>query len=213
MQIIQQHIQPKTPAQDALLRAIRTQQLVVATGPAGVGKTYLAVQSAVNLLAKGEVQKIVLTRSATPTGRSIGFFPGDVSEKLAPWLAPMISELVKRIGKAQYTYLFNKGQIELLPLETVRGASYDNTIVLVDEAQNLLMEELKAITTRIGEHSRMVLMGDPQQRDQRTNDLTNFTDFLHRNDIDAGVVHFGVEDIVRSDIVAKLVKAFLLEGL
>ena len=203
------HIQPKTENQNRLLRAIELNQLVVTIGPAGVGKTYCAVNAAINLLVQGKTKKLVLVRANIPTGKTLGSFPGDIYDKLGPWLAPMTSEIKKRLGANDYEANRHSGQIEFHPLETIRGASFENTIILVDESQNLTYEEVKAITTRIGENSKMILMGDPMQRDTRDSGLVTFKRVIKKYGIDIPVVEFGVDDIVRSDLVAELVKAYM----
>jgi len=203
------HIQPKTENQNRLLRAIELNQLVVTIGPAGVGKTYCAVNAAINLLVQGKTKKLVLVRANIPTGKTLGSFPGDIYDKLGPWLAPMTSEIKKRLGANDYEAKRHSGQIEFHPLETIRGASFENTIILVDESQNLTYEEVKAITTRIGENSKMILMGDPMQRDTRDSGLVTFKRVIKKYGIDIPVVEFGVDDIVRSDLVAELVKAYM----
>ena len=203
------HIQPKTQNQDRLLRAIERAQLVVTIGPAGVGKTYCAVNAAVNLLVQGKVKKLVLVRANIPTGKTLGSFPGDIYDKLGPWLAPMTSEIKKRLGANDYDAKRHSGQIEFHPLETIRGASFEDTIILVDESQNLTYEEVKAITTRIGEGSKMILMGDPMQRDTRDSGLTTFKKIINEFDLDIPVIEFELDDIVRSDLVAQLVKAYV----
>jgi phosphate starvation-inducible PhoH-like protein len=203
------HIQPKTQTQDRLLRAIESSQLVVTIGPAGVGKTFCAVNAAVNLLVQGRIKKLVLVRANIPTGKTLGSFPGDIYDKLGPWLAPMTSEIKKRLGANDYDAKRHSGQIEFHPLETIRGASFENTIILVDESQNLTYEEVKAITTRIGEGSKMILMGDPMQRDTRDSGLVEFKKIIKKYDLEVPVVEFSVDDIVRSDLVASLVKAYI----
>lgn len=203
------HIQPKTQTQDRLLRAIENNQLVVTIGPAGVGKTFCAVNAAVNLLVQGKVKKLVLVRANIPTGKTLGSFPGDIYDKLSPWLAPMTGEIKKRLGVNDYEAKQHSGQIEFHPLETIRGASFENTIILVDESQNLTYEEVKAITTRIGENSKMILMGDPMQRDTRDSGLVEFKKVIQKFNLDVPVVEFSVDDIVRSDLVAQLVKAYM----
>ncbi len=203
------HIQPKTQNQDRLIRSIEQNQLVVTIGPAGVGKTYCAVNAAVNLLVQGRVKKLVLVRANIPTGKTLGSFPGDIYDKLGPWLAPMTSEIKKRLGANDYDAKRHSGQIEFHPLETIRGASFEDTIILVDESQNLTYEEVKAITTRIGENSKMILMGDPMQRDTRDSGLTTFKKIINQFDLEIPVVEFGLDDIVRSDLVAQLVKAYV----
>ena len=203
------HIQPKTEHQDQLLRAIDRSQLVVTIGPAGVGKTWCAVNAAVNLLVQNKIRRIVLTRSNVPTGPTLGSFPGDISDKLSPWLAPMTNVIKQRLGAGDYDAKIHSGQIQFQPLETIRGASFESTVILVDEAQNLTYEEVKAITTRIGEGSRMVLMGDPMQKDTRYSGLVEFKKIVEKFNLDIPVIEFTVDDIVRSDIVAQLVKAYM----
>jgi phosphate starvation-inducible PhoH-like protein len=203
------HIQPKTENQDRLIRAVEQHQLVVTIGPAGVGKTYCAVNAAVNLLVQGKVKKLVLVRANIPTGKTLGSFPGDIYDKLGPWLAPMTSEIKKRLGANDYDAKRHSGQIEFHPLETIRGASFENTIILVDESQNLTYEEVKAITTRIGEGSKMILMGDPMQKDTRDSGLVEFKKIITRFNLEVPLIEFTVDDIVRSDLVAQLVKAYM----
>lgn len=183
--------------------------MVVAIGPAGTGKTYCAVNSACNLLYSGSIKRIVLTRPNLSTGRSLGFFPGTIQEKLEPWLAPMISELKSRMTKGEYDSKVHAGTIQIQPLETIRGASFEATAILVDEAQNLTYEELKAVSTRLGEGSRMIFMGDPAQRDTKESGLVEFKAIIKKYGLPIPVVEFTIDDIVRSDLVGKLVKSFM----
>lgn len=205
------HLQPKSATQDYLLRAIPRHSLVVTMGPAGVGKTWCVVNTALNLLQQGKIERLILSRSNIPTGRTLGAFPGTIEEKMAPWLSPMTSEIVKRLGEGDYRSKLNKGTIQFQPLETIRGASFEKSFIMVDEAQNLTFEEVKAITTRIGEHSHMVLMGDPMQRDQNDSGLVVLKRMIDEQKLweQIPIVEFSVNDIVRSDIVATLVKAYL----
>lgn len=209
------HIQPKTENQSLLLDAVRliettgSASIVVATGPAGTGKTFVSVNAVVNLLQKGVVKRVVLTRPNVSTGRSLGFFPGSIKEKLEPWLAPMISEFKKRLGVGNYDSKVHAGTIAIYPLETIRGASFEHTAILVDEAQNLNYEELKALSTRLGEGSIMIFMGDPAQRDTRDSGLVEFEKIIQRYGLPVPIVKFTVDDIVRSDLVGKLVRAFM----
>jgi phosphate starvation-inducible protein PhoH and related proteins len=205
-----QRIQPKTENQARLLDAVEHDQLVVATGAAGTGKTYCAVNVAVNLFLAREVDKIIMTRPNVSTGRTLGFFPGDIKDKMAPWLAPMISVLRSRL-EYEYDYHYKTGSIQIQPLEVIRGASFERSIILVDEAQNLNYEEIKALTTRIGEGSRMVLMGDLMQRDISSSGLSRFKEIIEREHLPVKCVNFSVDDIVRSDLVALLVRAFMKE--
>jgi len=205
---------PKNEKQDELIRSIKLYPITVTLGCAGTGKTYCSAGTVAQLFQKGKYDKIVLTRANVPTGKTLGHFPGTIQEKMTPWLMPMLEVLSKAFGKSKFEYLLNKGQIEIQPIETIRGRSYDNALVLVDEAQNLCIDELKAITTRIGENTKLILMGDPAQSDVRNGkDLVEFCWKVKKAGIDLPVIEFGVNDIVRSDIVADLVKMFIEERL
>lgn len=203
------HIQPRTRRQQDQLDAIEEDAITVAIGPAGTGKTFISCTKAVQLLSTGDYDQLVLCRANVPTGSSLGHFPGTIEEKLAPWLSPMTSVLKKTMGAGRYDLMLRRGQIQMQPLETVRGQSFERTILLVDEAQNLSIEEIKALTTRLGEGSKMVLMGDPHQSDvERGMALLKFADMCLCHDINVPVIRYTVDDIVRSDIVGKLVRMF-----
>lgn len=208
------HIQPKNRNQQKLLDAIENFPITVTLGAAGVGKTYCAASKVAQLYLKGKYEYIVLARSNVPTGRSLGFFPGDVKEKLRPWLQPLISVLEKQLGRTKFEYMLEKDIVQFQPLETIRGRSYENSLIVVDECQNLTIEELKAITTRLGENSKMILSGDSSQSDINDGrEILKFCDICDRHDIDIPIIEFTVDDIVRSDIVGQLVKAFIKEKL
>jgi len=208
------HLLPKNEKQDDLINAIKGYPITVTMGCAGTGKTYCSAGTVAQLFMQGKYKKIVLTRANVPTGKSLGHFPGTVEEKMTPWLMPMLEVLTKAFGRGKYEYMLNKGEIEIQPIETIRGRSYENALVLVDEAQNLCIDELKAITTRLGENSKLVLMGDPAQSDVRDGkDLVNFARMVNGAGIELPVIEFGVEDIVRSDIVADLVRLFIEEDM
>lgn len=207
---------PKNYKQDALIKAIKTHPITVTIGCAGTGKTYCSAGTVAQIFqnSKEGYQKIVLTRANVPTGKTLGHFPGTIQDKMTPWLMPMLEVLSKSFGKGKFEYMLNRGQIEIQPIETIRGRSYENALVLVDEAQNLCMDELKAITTRIGENTKLVLMGDPAQSDVKDGrDLIEFCYKVKRSGISLPVIEFGVNDIVRSDIVADLVRMFIKEKL
>ncbi len=208
------HIQPKNEKQSRLLDAIKLFPITVTLGCAGTGKTFCSSSMVASLFLSGRYEKIVLTRANVATGKSLGHFPGTVAEKMAPWLLPITSVLEKSFGESFYKYLVAKGNIEIQPLETIRGRSYENSLVIVDEAQNLTMEEIKAITTRLGENSKMVLCGDPDQNDLgKDSALKKFAGICKRHNIDIPIIEFGVDDIVRSDIVARIVRMLMEEKL
>jgi phosphate starvation-inducible PhoH-like protein len=208
------HLLPKNEKQDDLINAIKECPITVTMGCAGTGKTYCSAGTVAQLFMKGKHKKIVLTRANVPTGKSLGHFPGTIEEKMTPWLMPMLEVLTKAFGKGRYEYMLSRGEVEIQPIETIRGRSYENALVLVDEAQNLCMDELKAITTRLGQNSKLVLMGDPAQSDVRDGmDMVKFARKVNQAGINLPVIEFGVEDIVRSDIVAELVKLFIEEDM
>lgn len=207
------HIQPKNEKQNFLLESIEHNSMTVCIGPAGTGKTFCAGMKAAQLFLKGNYDKIILSRANVPTGKSLGYFPGTVQEKMTPWLLPMMDVLTLALGKGRYDYMLTKEQIQIQPIETIRGRSFEDALVIVDEAQNLRLEEIKAVTTRLGENSKLIMLGDPAQSDVHDgDDLMDFVEMCTRHNIEIPVVRFGVNDIVRSDIVASLVKMFLRES-
>jgi phosphate starvation-inducible PhoH-like protein len=208
------HVQPKNWKQSELMKSIRDYPITITIGSAGTGKTYCSTSTIANLFLSGKYEKIILSRSNIGTGKSLGAFPGTVQEKMAPWLLPITTVLEQSFGKGYYTYLKSKDIIEVQPLETIRGRSYENSLVIVDECQNLTFEEIKAITTRLGENSKMVLCGDPAQSDTNNGkDILKFVHLCHKYGIELPIIEFGVDDIVRSDIVAKIVKMLANEKL
>jgi len=208
------HINPKNRTQQLLLDAIHEFPITVALGPAGTGKTFISASKVAQLFLTGRYDYIILSRANVGVGNSLGMFPGTVEEKLAPWLMPVTSVLNRQLGVAKYDYLFAKKSIQMVPLEVIRGRSFEKSLVLVEEVQNFTMEELKAITTRMGENSKMILSGDASQSDVGSGSaIMRFVEICNRNDIDIPVVEFGLDDVVRSDICGDLVKMFYREGI
>jgi len=207
------HIQPKNATQQYLLESINNNVMTIAIGPAGTGKTFCTGMKAAQLFLKGGYEHIVLSRPNIATGKSLGHFPGTVEEKMAPWLAPIMNVLKEGFGAGRYTYMTEKKVIQIQPIETVRGQSFKDSIIIIDEAQNLTMSEIAAVTTRPGENSKLILMGDPKQNDLKEGcDLLRFADMCRKHNIEAPVIQFGLKDIVRSDIVSQLCKMFHIEG-
>lgn len=206
---------PKTQQQAELHHQLKNNHLVVALGPAGTGKTFTATTQAATWLVGGHIDQIILTRANVPTGKSLGAIPGTLQEKLEPWVMPMADVLRSQMGKAYFDYCVSKGKIDTVALETIRGRSFDNAVILVDEAQQLTMDEIKAITTRIGQNAVLVLMGDPRQSDRATNNgLLRFVDLINKHQPPhCSVAEFGMEDIVRSDTCANMVRMFYKEDL
>ena len=203
----------KTENQAVLMESIENFPLVVTLGPAGAGKTYVTAMLASQALLRGDVNQIILTRANVPTGRTLGHFPGTIEEKLQPWLAPSLNVLKKALGAGDYDCRLGKS-ILTQPLETIRGQSFDDSFIIIDESQNLTIEELKALTTRIGENCTMVLCGDPNQSDVKDgNDLLYFVRLCNDSGIEVPIIQFGISDIVRSDIVGQLVRMFYEKGI
>jgi phosphate starvation-inducible PhoH-like protein len=208
------HVIPKNEKQDKLIRSIKVYPITVTIGCAGTGKTYCSAGTVASLFLQGKYKKIVVTRANVPTGKSLGHFPGTIQDKMTPWLLPMLEVFEEAFGRDKYKYMMNKGEIEIQPIETIRGRSYKDALVLVDESQNLSIDELKAITTRLGENSKLILMGDPAQSDVKNGeDLIRFCKLIKKCGMQLPVVEFSVDDIVRSDIVADLVRMFIAEDL
>jgi phosphate starvation-inducible PhoH-like protein len=158
-------LKPKSEGQTEMMAAIDAHNLVMALGPAGTGKTYLAVAKAVEALEAGKVGRIVLSRPAVEAGESIGFLPGDMEDKLAPYLRPLYDALSDRLSMKRVKALMAEGLIEIAPIGYMRGRTLNNAFIVVDEAQNCTYVQLKMLLTRLGWHSTMVVTGDPQQSD------------------------------------------------
>ena len=158
-------IKAKSAGQQALMDAIDAKNLVLALGPAGTGKTYLAIAKAVEALEAGSVGRIVLSRPAVEAGESIGYLPGDAEDKLAPYLRPLYDALSDRLSMKRVRSLITEGAIEIAPVGFMRGRTLNNAFVVIDEAQNCTYGQLKMLLTRLGWHSTMVVTGDPDQSD------------------------------------------------
>jgi phosphate starvation-inducible PhoH-like protein len=198
-------IRPKSAGQAALLEAIDRRCMVMALGPAGTGKTYLAIAKAVEALEAGKVGKIVLSRPAVEAGESIGFLPGDVEDKLAPYLRPLYDALSDRLSMKRVRALIAEGAIEIAPVGYMRGRTLNNAFVVIDEAQNCTYVQLKMLLTRLGWHSTMVVTGDPHQSDLLP-ELSGLANVATRLEAvgDIAVVRLGEADIVRHPLVASM---------
>ncbi len=198
-------VRPMSPNQHVLLEAMQSQNLVMALGPAGTGKTYLAISAAVEALEAGEVGRIVLSRPAVEAGESLGFLPGDLQEKLAPYLRPLYDALSDRMGGKRLRACLADGSIEIAPVAFMRGRTLNNAFVVIDEVQNCTYTQIKMLLTRLGWHSTMVLTGDPDQSDLLPG-LSGLADIADRLSVvpDISVVRLRDIDIVRHPLVASM---------
>ena len=209
------HIQPKTLNQELFLKSMRENIITIGSGSAGSGKSFLACYYAASELLAGNIQKIVITRPyVAVSGRTTGFKPNTDLEKLRAFVLPMIGYLSEVLGRGMVEeQLQLADKIELAPLESIRGRSFDNAFIIVDECSNTTIGEIQAISTRLGENTRACYIGDTKQCDTQHNGLEWFTNVVEKHYIqDVGVVRFTHDDIVRSGMVKQLVIAFEREG-
>ena len=192
------------------MQALAQEQMVFGIGPAGTGKTYLAVATAASMLVSGEVDRIILSRPAVEAGERLGFLPGDLREKIDPYLAPLYDALHDMLPADQVLNRFNSGEIEVAPLAFMRGRTLSHAFVILDEAQNATKTQMKMFLTRIGEGSRMAITGDPSQVDLPSGTVSGLTHAVKTlNDIKGvSVVRFGSADVVRHHLVTKIVRAY-----
>jgi phosphate starvation-inducible PhoH-like protein len=195
-------VRPQSDNQALLLTAMDAANLVVASGPAGTGKTYLAIAKAVEALEADRVARIVLSRPAVESGESLGFLPGGIESKLAPYLRPLYDALSDRLGNKRLKMLIADGTIEIAPIAFMRGRTLNNAYVVVDEAQNCTYGQIKMLLTRLGWHSTMVLTGDPGQTDLLP-EMSGFKTITERlSGVDGiEVVHLDQSDVVRHPLV------------
>ncbi len=200
----------RTARQGIYLQLLQRHEIVFAVGPAGTGKTYLAVAQAVAMLTAGLVDRIVLTRPAVEAGERLGFLPGDMREKIDPYLRPLYDALGDMMGPEQLANRLEKGEIEIAPLAFMRGRTLQHAYIILDEAQNTLPVQMKMFLTRLGEGARMVITGDPSQVDLPANQRSGLIDALETlHDVpEIGVIEFASEDVVRHALVGKIVAAY-----
>jgi phosphate starvation-inducible PhoH-like protein len=206
-----QKVQPRNEHQRQYLESIGNKAVTVGFGPAGSGKTYLAVYEALLHHWSKEKRRIIITRPAIEAGEKLGFLPGDMADKLDPYMRPIYDALFYLAGVQQTNEKIERGQIEVAPLAYMRGRTFNNCFILLDEAQNATIEQLKMVLTRVGEKSIIVINGDPEQSDlpgyKRQSGLYKLKDIL-KDTPDVGIVEFTKDDIVRSQVVIDMVKAF-----
>lgn len=201
------NVRPCGENQKSFIEAIEKRNLVVAVGPAGTGKTYLAIAKAVEALEEGRVGRILLSRPAVEAGENLGFLPGDLEDKLAPYLRPLYDALSERLGAKRLRNLLGDGSIEIAPVAYMRGRTINNAFIVIDEAQNCTYGQIKMLLTRLGWHSTMVLTGDPDQTDLLPG-LSGLADVAERLSgvEDVAVIRFAQKDIVRHPLVASMLE-------
>ncbi|MCJ7995061.1 PhoH family protein [Rhizobium cremeum] len=203
-------IAARTPTQDAYMRALERSELVFGVGPAGTGKTYLAVAHAAQLLERGAVDRIVLSRPAVEAGERLGFLPGDMKEKVDPYLRPLYDALYDMIPGDKVERAITAGVIEIAPLAFMRGRTLSNAAVILDEAQNTTSMQMKMFLTRLGENARMIVTGDPSQVDLPRGVTSGLVEALQilKGVEGVSVVRFKDVDVVRHPLVGRIVKAY-----
>ncbi|HLY44028.1 MAG TPA: PhoH family protein [Stellaceae bacterium] len=203
-------IGPRSAAQGVYVKAMREHELVFGLGPAGTGKTYLAVAAAIDLLMAGKVERIILSRPAVEAGERLGFLPGDLREKVDPYLRPIFDALGDMVPADQLQKRLGSGEIEIAPLAFMRGRTLARAFVILDEAQNTTPVQMKMFLTRLGEGSRMVVTGDPTQVDLPPGSRSGLSDALEalRGVHDVAIVRFTEKDVVRHPLVARIVGAY-----
>jgi phosphate starvation-inducible PhoH-like protein len=200
----------KTAAQARYLDLLATHDLVFGAGPAGTGKTFLAVAHGASLLLRGEVDRLVVTRPAVEAGERLGFLPGDMNEKVDPYMAPVWEALSDILGPDQLRRRRDKGEIEVAPIAFMRGRTLNHAFVIVDEAQNASRLQLKMVLTRLGEGARMAVTGDPSQVDLVNPNDSGLPHAMRLLDGVEGVAiaRFEASDVVRHPLVERIVKAY-----
>jgi phosphate starvation-inducible PhoH-like protein len=203
-------VKAKTLGQWQYLKTIAENNITIAVGPAGTGKTYLAVAMAVKALKNREVERIILTRPAVEAGEKLGFLPGDLQEKVDPYLRPLYDALYEMLGMEVFQKHLTRGTIEVAPLAYMRGRTLNDAFIILDEAQNTTAEQMRMALTRFGFGSKLVVTGDATQIDLpagKQSGLTNAA-FVLRNIPGIGIIHFTESDVIRHEIVAAIIKAY-----
>ncbi|MSO97932.1 MAG: PhoH family protein [Rhodospirillaceae bacterium] len=201
-------VKPRSDNQRQLMEAIETKPLTLALGPAGTGKTYLAIACAVKKLEAGKIDRIVLSRPAIEAGEALGYLPGTMEEKMSPYLRPLYDALSDRIGGKRLRQYLSDGTIEIAPIAYMRGRTLNNSFVVIDEAQNCTYGQIKMLLTRLGWHSHMVITGDPDQTDLLPG-MSGLADIAARLErvADIEIVRLGPQDVVRHPLVACMLAA------
>jgi phosphate starvation-inducible PhoH-like protein len=200
--------------QDLYIKALKNHDQTVVCGFSGTGKTYIAATYAANLYLTKKIDRIILTRPNISVGKDLGYIPGTLNEKFAPWAAPVLDVLKEHLGDGVLETGIKNNNIELAPLSTMRGRSFDNSFVILDEAQNTSVAEIKMFLTRIGRNTKVVVNGDVKQSDINVQSgLAKIIHLIKKYNMDIPVIEFDIDDIVRSEACKNWIIAFHDEGL
>jgi len=206
------NLQPLNDNQRRYIDALKVYPQVIVSGHSGTGKTYIAATYAANMYATGEIDKIIITRPNISVGKELGFFPGTLEEKFAPWAAPVLDVLTEHLGKGVVDTGIKNRNIEMAPLSTMRGRSFHNAFIILDEASNTTAAEMKMFLTRIGNECKVVINGDVRQSDISVESgLAVAIRLSQKCSIDVPHIEFGIDDIVRSDLCREWIIAFETE--
>ncbi len=203
-------IYPKTKNQEIFLKEMRSKDIVFAVGPAGTGKTYLAVAFAVSLFVEGKINRLILSRPAVEAGERLGFLPGDMKEKIDPYLRPLYDALYEMMPGEEIDRKMVNNLIEIAPLAFMRGRTLNKSFIILDEAQNTLSTQMKMFLTRLGQNSKMVITGDLSQKDLPDNAKSGMQDAMEKLEKvkDIGFVHLNSSDVYRHTLVEKIINAY-----
>ncbi len=203
-------IHARSAMQDAYIRALKKNELIFAIGPAGTGKTYLGVAYAVNMLEKNQISRIILSRPAVEAGEQLGFLPGDMKEKVDPYLRPLYDALFDMMEPEKVERYISNNIIEIAPLAFMRGRTLANSVIILDEAQNTTSVQMKMFLTRLGENSKMIIAGDPSQIDLMKGQKSGLIEAIELlgNIENVSVKKFGTKDIIRHHLVSQIVNAY-----
>lgn len=202
-------LKPKTETQQFYMTCLREDKQVFAIGGAGTGKTYIAARHALKELVAGRVERVVVARPMVAQARHrMGFLPGGAAAKMKPWLIPIFDAFKKEAAASVLEQLTSLGKVECVSFEHIRGRTFDNAIIILDEAQNCTLHDLQTFLTRVGENAQIIVCGDTDQCDIEDSGLSLIVDMIDAHGIDASIVEFGPEDVVRSAVAKEWVMAF-----
>lgn len=207
-------LEPMNDAQRRYIAALVSHNQIIVTGFSGTGKTFIAASHAANLYAERRIDRIIITRPNISVGKDLGYLPGTLEEKYTPWIMPVLDVLEQQLGKAVVETGLKAGNIQMVPLSVMRGRSFNRSFIIIDEAQNLTIHEMKMLLTRVGKECTIVINGDIKQSDiKEQSGLSKILHLAKKYNMDIPTIEFGIDDIVRSDICKQWIIAFEEEKL